>query len=76
MLFSSFTKQIPLKTRENINITRYVTKENIQFRLIIDQTGTYTHNAVQVISNYLKPLCENNSNIFSRTFNFTLFGKR
>ena len=29
----------------------------------MDQTGTYTYNAAQVISNYLKPLCINEYNI-------------
>ena len=38
---------------------RGVTKENIKFQLIIDQTGTYTYNAAQVVSSYLKPLCKN-----------------
>ena len=36
-----------------------VTKEQIKFRPIIDQTGTYTYGAAQVISQYLKPLCKN-----------------
>ena len=29
----------------------------------MDQMGTYTYNAAQVISNYLKPLCINEYNI-------------
>ena len=39
--------------------TRDITKHNIKFRPIIDQTGFYTYNASQVISEYLKPLCKN-----------------
>ena len=35
----------------------------LKFRLIMDQTGTYTYNAPQVISIYLKPLCINEYNI-------------
>ena len=30
-----------------------------KFRPIMDQTGTYTYNAAQIISNYLEPLCIN-----------------
>ena len=36
-----------------------ITKEQIKFRPIIDQTGTYTYGAAQVISQYLKHLCKN-----------------
>ena len=36
-----------------------INKEKIKFRPIIDQTGTYSYNAAQVISQYLKPLCKN-----------------
>ena len=36
-----------------------ITKEKIKFRPIIDHTGTYTHGAAQVISQYLKHLCKN-----------------
>ena len=36
-----------------------ITKEKIKFWPIIDQTGTYTYGAVQVISQYLKPLFKN-----------------
>ena len=31
--------------------------DNLKFRPIIAQTGTYTYNAAQVIAKYLKPLC-------------------
>ena len=40
-----------------------VTLDQLKFRPIMDQTGTYTYNAAQVISNYLKPLCTNEYNI-------------
>ena len=36
-----------------------IRKEQIKFRPIIDQTGTYTNSIAQVISKYLKPLCKN-----------------
>ena len=36
-----------------------ITKEQFKFRPIIDQTGTYTYGAAQVISQYLKPLSKN-----------------
>ena len=32
--------------------------KKLKFRLIIDQTGTYTHKAAKVISRCLKPLCD------------------
>ena len=36
-----------------------ITVDNLQVRPIISQIGTYTYNALRVISQYLKPLCEN-----------------
>ena len=36
-----------------------ITAANLKFRPIIDQTGTFTHNAVNVISDYSRPLCKN-----------------
>ena len=36
-----------------------ITVDNLKFRPIISQIGTYTYNASRVISQYLKPLCEN-----------------
>ena len=41
----------------------YVTNENLKFRPILAQTGTYTYKAAQVISDYLKPLYINNDYI-------------
>ena len=34
-------------------------KDQIKFWPIIDQTGTYANSTVQVISQYIKPLCKN-----------------
>ena len=34
-------------------------RETIKFQPITHQTSTFTYNAAQVISNYLKPLCKN-----------------
>ena len=36
-----------------------ITVDNLRFRPIISQIGTYTYNASRVISQYLKTLCEN-----------------
>ena len=46
------------KTRKFNNIQE-INKEKLTFRPIIDQTGSYSCNAAQVISQYLKPLCKN-----------------
>ena len=40
-----------------------VNVDNLKFRPIIDQTGTYTYNAAKIIADYLKPLCSNEYNI-------------
>ena len=40
-----------------------ITVENLRFRPTILQVGTFTYNAAQVITNYLKPLCQNNYKI-------------
>ena len=32
--------------------------ENLKFRPMISQVGTYTYNAANVIAKYLKPLCQ------------------
>ena len=40
-----------------------ITVENLKFRPIIDQTGTFTYNAAKVISDYLRPLCKNEYSI-------------
>ena len=36
-----------------------ITVENLRFRPTILQVGTFTYNAAQIITNYLKPLCQN-----------------
>ena len=50
------------KTHKFHNIND-VNLHQLKFRLIMDQTGTYTYNAPQVISINLKPLCINEYNI-------------
>ena len=40
-----------------------ITVANLKFRPIIDQTGTFTYNAANVISDYLRPLCKNEYSI-------------
>ena len=50
------------KTHKFDNIND-VNLDQLKFRPIMDQTGTYTYNAAQVISNYLKPLCTNEYSI-------------
>ena len=44
--------------------------ENLKFRPIIAQSGTYTYNAAQVIADYLKPLCSDNDYIIRNTQEF------
>ena len=46
------TKTHKFDSTFNIELTK------LKFRPIIDQTGTYTHKATKVISQYLKPLCD------------------
>ena len=36
-----------------------ITKDNLKLRPIIDQTGTHTHPATKIISDYLQPLAKN-----------------
>ena len=36
-----------------------ITIQNLKFRPICSQRGTYTHNAAKVLSDYLKPFCQN-----------------
>ena len=50
------------KTHKFDNIND-VNLDHLKFWPIMDQTGTYTYNAVQVISNSLKPLCINEYSI-------------
>ena len=47
-----------------------ITLENLKFRPIIAQSSTYTYNAVQVIADYLKPLCSDNDYIVRNTQEF------
>ena len=46
------------KTQKFNNIQE-TNKEKLKFRPTIDQTGTYSYNAAQVISQYLKPFSKN-----------------
>ena len=49
-----------------------ITIDNLKFRPIIAQTGTYTYNAAQVIAKYLKPLCSGNNYIIRNTQEFPM----
>ena len=48
-----------------------ITVESLKFRPIIAQTGTYMYKTVQIISEYLKPLYENNDFITKKIQDFT-----
>ena len=52
------------------NTTDDITLDELKFRPIIAQTGTYTYKAAQVISQYLKPLCSENLYIIRNTQDF------
>ena len=49
---------------ENVND---ITADLLKFRPIIAQTGTYTYSTAQIISEYLKPLYEQNEYIIKNT---------
>ena len=57
------------KTHKFDNIDQ-VTIQELKFRPIIAQTGTYLYNTAQVISDYLKPLYEGNPFIIHNTQDF------
>ena len=44
--------------------------ENLKFRPIISQVGTYTYNAAKVIADYLKPLVAENDYMLTNTQDF------
>ena len=46
-----------------LNSLYEITVENLKFRPIISQVGTYRCNAANLIANYLKPLCQNEHKI-------------
>ena len=50
--------------------TADITVDNLKFRPVIAQSGTYTYNVAQVTANYLKPLCNNNEYIIQNTRKF------
>ena len=41
------------------NFTKDITRDNLKFRPIIDQTGTYTYKTAQIIGEQLRPLSRN-----------------
>ena len=43
-----------------------ITVPKVKFRSIIDQTGTFIYNAAKVISDHLRPLCQNEYSINDR----------
>ena len=47
-----------------------ITIQNLRFCPIISQIGTYTYNAAKVLSDYMRPLCQNEYKI-SVTQSFT-----
>ena len=47
-----------------------ITNDSLKFRPIIAQTGIYIYKTAQVISEYLKPLYENNDFVIKNTQNF------
>ena len=47
-----------------------ITLENLKFRPIIAQSGTYTYNAAQIVADYLKPLYGDNDYIIRNTQEF------
>ena len=47
-----------------------ITLENLKFRPIIVQSGTYTYNVAQVIADYLELLCSDNDCIMRNTQEF------
>ena len=57
------------KTHKFENISD-IKVENLKFRPIISQVGTFTHAAAQVIGNYLKPLVEDNEYMIKNTQDF------
>ena len=55
----TFMSAPKLLTLSVMNFNGSIRVENIKFRSIIDQTGTFTYNCSKVIAKYLKPLCKN-----------------
>ena len=53
-----------------------IAQDNVKFRPIIAQSGTYTCNATQGIANYLKQLCSNNEYIIRNTQEFAKLIRR
>ena len=57
------------KTHRFNNINEII-KDNLKFRPIIAQTGTYTYNTAQFIAEYHKSLCSGNNDIIRNTQEF------
>ena len=53
-----------------LNSIEKIALDNLNFRPIITQSGTYTYNAEQVITDYLKYLCRYNDYIIKNTQEF------
>ena len=53
-----------------------IAQDNVKFRPIIAQSGTYTCNATQGIANYVKQLCSNNEYIIRNTQEFAKIIRR
>ena len=51
---------------------RDITRKNTEFRLTIDESGTYNYNAVQGISNYLRLLYKNEYTINVISSHYTI----
>ena len=49
---------VPPKTHKFNNIED-INVDELKFRPIIDQKGTFTYNCSKVIAEFLKPLCQN-----------------
>ena len=63
------------KTHKFSNIDE-ITVNNLMFRPIIAESGTYTQNAAQVRAEYLKPLCSGNNSIIKKMQEFPMFLKQ
>ena len=63
------------KTHKFTNIDE-ITINNLKFRPIFGETGTYTYNAAQVIAECLKPLCSGNNYIIRNMQEVLMFLKQ
>ena len=63
------------RTHKLTNIDE-ITINNLMFRPIIAQSGTYTYNVAQIRAEYLKPLCSGNNSIIRNMQEFPMFLKQ